>query len=349
MARSDLEGFTTRVMIFLAIGLVVVVLWVASNALVLTFGGIIMAAAVRSLSDPLARYWHIPSKAAFLGVLLAGVLALVGFGVVLGERLAEQVGQLVKTLPEEIAKARAWMDHSTFGHVLAEVMSGPGKQSLAGVAGFATSTFGGLINVLVILFLGIYLGVDPGLYRRGALLLIPASGRVRAAAAMDAAGDALRHWLAGQLISMVLIGTVSGLGLWLIGTPSALSLGVLAGLLEFIPFVGPILAAVPAILVGFTQGVSGGLWVAVFYLAIHQLEGNVLMPLIQRWAVALPPALAVVAVVVFALLFGPLGVLFATPLMIVAMVFIQKLYFEPVIEDRPAPQAPHSTVDEKLP
>ncbi len=334
---NDFRDFTARVMIVLGIIAAGVVLWAVSDVLVLGFGGVLMACALRALSDPLANRLRLSPRLA-LGMVMITVLALLaGASVLIGERLADQAGQLAKALPEDFAKARSWAEQSAFGHIGLKTLAkfGTGSGSLGGIGGIATGTLGALVDILVIFFMGIYFAVDPSLYRRGALRLVPRGGRQRADLALVAAGQALRNWLRGQLVSMVVIGTVTGVGLWLLDVPLALSMGVFAGLLEFVPFVGALLAAVPAILLGFAKGPSGAMWVAVFYLAIHQFEGNILMPLVQRWAVSLPPALAVGAVVVFGLLFGAFGVLFATPLMIVAIVFVERLYVEPIIGEAP--------------
>lgn len=166
------------------------------------------------------------------------------------------------------------------------------------------------------------------LYRRGLLRLLPRSGGPDAEEAMDAASGALRKWLLGKLVSMLLVGILTTTGLWLLGVPLALSLGVLAGALEFVPFIGPVVAAVPGILFAFTQSPSTALYVALLYLGIQQVESYLIMPLVQRWAVALPPALAILAVVGFGVLFGVLGLLFAVPLMVLVMVLVEKLYVE---------------------
>ena len=127
---------------------------------------------------------------------------------------------------------------------------------------------------------------------------------------------------------MLCVGAITGIGLWLLGVPLALSLALLAGLLEFIPYVGPIASAVPAILVGFALRPALALEVAALYLLVHLIEGYILVPLIQKKAVALPPALGITAVVMFGVLFGPLGIMLAHPLMVTVMVLIRKLYVE---------------------
>ena len=165
-----------------------------------------------------------------------------------------------------------------------------------------------LTDVVVIVFLGLYLAADPDLYRRGTLHLVPRGGRDRARAGLDAAGEALRKWLMGQLSAMVAVGVLTFAVLKLLNMPLALSLALIAALLEFIPFIGPILSGVPAVLVGFHVGPNEALYVAAAYLVIHQIEGNVVMPIVQKWAVALPPALGIASIVVFGWLFGLPGV-----------------------------------------
>jgi predicted PurR-regulated permease PerM len=134
------------------------------------------------------------------------------------------------------------------------------------------------------------------------------------------------QWLRGQLVAMLAVGALTGLGAALIGLPSALALGLLAGLLEFVPIVGPIFAAIPALLLAATLGWSEVLWTLALFIVIQQIEGNMLMPAIMQKAVELPPAVTLFAVLAFGLLFGPLGVLLATPLAVVLMVLVQHLY-----------------------
>lgn len=131
---------------------------------------------------------------------------------------------------------------------------------------------------------------------------------------------------------MLFVGTSTAIGLALLGIPLALTLGLLAGALAFIPFFGPIASGVLAVLLAFMQGPDQALYVAVLCVLIQQVEGNVLMPLVQRWAVELPPVLGITAAVIFGLLFGLPGVVLASPLMVVAMVLVRKLYVEGVLE-----------------
>ena len=251
-----------------------------------------------------------------------------------GDLVAGQLAELSKILPSGWGRFMEWLNRfPVLANALSDMNPLPDAGgALRGMAIFATTTVGLLGTTALIVFLALFLAAEPDLYRRGAVRLFPQAARPQIEAALMAAGDVLRRWLMGQGLSMLFVGVATWLGLWLLGIPSALPLGILAGLLDFIPFVGPIIAAVPGILVAFTQGPQEALYVGLMYLAVQQAEAHVVVPLAQRWAVALPPALGIIGVVAFGLIFGFVGVLFATPLMVVAMVLVQKLYIEGVLE-----------------
>jgi predicted PurR-regulated permease PerM len=309
----------------------------------LVFGGIVLASALRALSDPLEHYTKLSPRLSLALVVIVLFVALVAAFWLIGEQLAVQLRELSQLLPGGMNDVREWLQRSPAGAWVVQ-MSDRGvdlaRGSLTGLARFASTTFGVIANSVLILFLALYFAADPELYRRGLVKLVPEAGRERVATALQATGEGLKGWLMGQLVAMVSVGLITGIGLWLLNVPLALSLGLIAGLLEFVPFLGPILSAIPALLVAFTQDGWTPLYVLLLYLAIQQVEGNVLMPVIQKWAVSLPPALGLLGVVIFGLLFGLLGVLFATPLMVVVMVFVQKLYVDTAIEPKPPSATP---------
>lgn len=179
---------------------------------------------------------------------------------------------------------------------------------------------------VVILVGGAYLAFQPGLYRRGLLKLFPKTARQGAEATLLSSARALRLWLLGQLAAMAIVGLLTGIGAWLIGLPSAMALGLIAALLEFIPFVGPMLMAIPALLLALTVDTQTVIMTLVLYTAVQQLEGNVITPVVQRRAVSLPPALTLFALIAMGVVFGPLGVLFAAPLTVVAYVMVKEVY-----------------------
>lgn len=197
-----------------------------------------------------------------------------------------------------------------------------------------TVTDVGLIaNLVVVLSIAVFLALDPGLYRRGLLHLIPLQRRERIEEVLDDIGTALWRWLLGQSVDMLAVAIVTGAGLWLLGIPLALALGLIAGITNFIPYVGPFIAAVPAVLIAFSQSPTDAFYTGLLFLVVQQVEGNILMPIIQDRATALPPVLAILAVVGFGVLFGLLGALFATPLLLVIMILVQKLYVEDGLGD----------------
>lgn len=305
-----------------------------SGLLLLVFGAILVAAIFDALADPIARITRLPERWALLvAVLLVfAVLALSGW--LFGAQINAQIAELQQTLPRAWRTFESWLGNSALGErLLAAVRdwapSGPGL--VRNVGNFAAATAGAVVNLLLVVVAGIYLAAQPRIYRSGLLHLIPPQSRPAGREAMAAAGRGLRSWLGAQLIGMVAIGVLTTLGLWLIGVPSALALGLLAGLAEFVPIVGPTIAAIPALLIALTLGTDVLLWTLLLYLAIQQIEGNVIMPIVTRHAVDLPPALALFSVVALGILFGPLGVLFGAPLAVVIFVLVRELYVKRVL------------------
>jgi predicted PurR-regulated permease PerM len=337
--RSPLAEFTYRVLILAAVVALGILAWRLAGVFILVFGGILVAVALRVMTDALTRYTALGKRWA-LAIVVVSLVAIIGLaGWAIGAQVASQIGELVGSLPDAFAKLTAWLERSAAGQSAVDFFTSAtssGDGALSGLARFAGGTFSVVTDTIIILFVGLFLAADAGLYQRGLLHLFPRAARPKVRAALDASGAALRKWLLGQLSAMIVVGVITFCGLLLLRVPLALSLALIAGLLEFIPFVGPILASIPAILMGFTQGPQEALYVALLYLAINQIEGNVIMPVVQKWAVALPPALGILSVVAFGLLFGIPGVLFAVPLMVVVITLVQKLYVEQTVEAKTA-------------
>lgn len=196
-----------------------------------------------------------------------------------------------------------------------------------------SSTLAALGSLLVVTFVAIYIALDPRTYRRGILHLVPHTGRAKAIEVMDATGVTLRRWLVAQLIGMVIIGALTTAALLLLDVRAAVALGIIAGILEFVPFFGPILSSVPAIAMGFLDGPEKALWVALTYLVLQQLEGNVVTPLLMKEGLDLPPVLTIIGQSVMALAFGFVGLVIAMPLLGAVMVPIKLLYVQDVVGD----------------
>jgi predicted PurR-regulated permease PerM len=215
---------------------------------------------------------------------------------------------------------------------------------LAGRIGkLAGSGLEALAETLIVLVAGVYFAVQPGLYRDNLLKLAPSSVRPSIARTFADANIAMKRWLLGTGVAMLVMGALTAVGAWLLGLPVPLALGILSGLAEFVPIVGAAVSAVPALLLSATRGPDTMLWTLLFYVAAHQFEGHIVIPLIQRKVVSAPPALTLFSILGFSLLFGPLGVVFATPLLVVVLVAVRRLYLhEPSVETQ------GSTVDAGL-
>lgn len=198
---------------------------------------------------------------------------------------------------------------------------------------FLSSTFAVFAGLLLIVFLSIYIGAEPDLYHAGLMHLFPHHARKRAGEVLSAMATVLRRWLVTQLIAMVVIGTITTVVLLALDVKAAFALGALAGLLEFVPTIGPLLSAIPAVAMAFLDSPDKALAVAIAYGAIQFLENHLLIPLLMKGGVNLPPALTIVSQALMALLFGFLGLMVAVPLLAAIMVPVKMLYVEGVVGD----------------
>lgn len=329
------------VLIGLSLAALGILMWRVGEIFVIAFGGLVLAAALRSLSDPLAK-WTGLSAGWSLTVVVGGVMVVVLLlGWLFGSQASHQFDELRQLLPQAMAKFEAWVQSLPLGREGLELVkkSTADSKLLANLGLAASAVLASAANLFLIIFLGIYVAADPGLYRTGFLRLLPLTRRNDVGLALDNAATALQRWLLGQMIAMVVIGVVLGLGLAVIGMPQAFALGVLMGICEFVPVAGPIVAAIPGILFAFTKSPQMALYVLIVYVVVQQLESNLLIPLIQRWATRLAPAIGLLAVVVFGILFGLLGIIFATPITVVVISLVKNLYVEDALEDHPRPPA----------
>ncbi|PEQ10599.1 hypothetical protein B2G71_21590 [Novosphingobium sp. PC22D] len=314
--------------------LAVVLIWVAwslRSLLIIVMGAIVLAVLLRSIADPVSRRTGLGTKsstaiAVLLTLLLAGASAWL-----FGTQVAAQFGQIAAIMPHSWDELREQAERIPFATSVLDSLTQSEDLStrlawLMRMAGDAVTAF------FLICFGSIFLAAQPRLYRDGVLQLVPPGRRSLAGHAIDDAGRALRLWLLGQLMSMMAVGLLTGIGLWLAGVPSPVALGLIAGLTEGIPYLGPILGSFPGLLVAFTQSPMTALWALVVYVAVQQIEGNTLVPLIHRKMVSLPPALTLFWIMAAGLLFGVLGLVFATPILVVAYVLVKRLYIREALD-----------------
>jgi predicted PurR-regulated permease PerM len=326
---------TRYILIAIALLAVAVIVWAISDMLIIAFGAIVFATVLRALAEPLARVTGWGERWALVAVVLSLLAMVVLLFWMFGHQAARQFAEMREQIPAGIERLRNWVAGSQVGKVLLGLFtsSTEGGGAVSGAGSALGATAGGVGNALVLIFAGVYLAADPQMYRNGALRLLPPSRRAQVGRALDDAGRALRKWLVAQIIVMVAVGLMTGAGLALLGVPLWFSLALLAGLLEFVPVVGPIAAAIPGVLLAFTGGPQTALYVLLLYIAVQQVESNILTPLVQRWAVELPPVIALLSIVACGLLFGAMGVIFATPMAVVVMAMVQHLYVEDTLEN----------------
>lgn len=324
MQDADLGIVVRRTLvILLMIGLAMLV-YALSDVFLLIFAAVLLGVIIRAAGDPFRMVGVPETLAVLLGVvILVAVLGLSGW--LFGSTLVDQFSIISAQLPSGIAAVRNWLSTQPFGQSV--LSATPDLQAVAGRAvTFAFGAVGAIANFLLVLIGAIYLAMQPATYLNGVKLLFPKSQGERVEGALVASGTALRNYLLGQLVTMAAVGTMVGVGLALIGMPSAAALGLIVGLANFIPLIGPIIGAVPGLLLGLTQGPETALWTAIIYLVAQQLEGNVLTPIVQRQAVSIPPAVLIFAITGLGMLFGSVGVILAAPMAVVLFTLVRRLW-----------------------
>ena len=328
--------FLKRTLLLVAIAVLPFLIWYLFGVVLMVIGAIILAMLLRLGAQPFVRWLSLPEPLALAisGVVILGVT--VGTGYLFGTHITaefQDVAQRVLFASEDIHRS---LEGSPYGKFLLDHFSGS-DVSVTGVLSGLLKISSRFLEALVIMVISaVYLAAQPHHYRNGLVWLFPPRAHEHAARIIDGIGEALRLWLIGQLIEMVLIGVLSTLAVWMIGVPSPLALGLIAGIGEFIPYVGPLLAAIPALLVALTKSPEATLWTAVAYLIIHQIEGNIVAPLIQRSMVSIPPAVMLLGIVAITYLFGATAIIFAAPIVVVIFAGVSLLYVRDTLGEKTA-------------
>jgi predicted PurR-regulated permease PerM len=333
--------FVVSALIFVGIVAVGIVSWKLSAVLLLCFGAVLLAIFLRAVAELTAKMTGL-SYGWSLAISLVVLVLAMGVGLyVSGDPVAEQLTMLAEELPRSWEKTAEKIREYSWGErILEKLPHSTDDLPLEGedVASYATDVVSSLTGILstslVILFLALYLAVDPATYWQGLIRLFPVSKRERLTEVLHDLHEALRWWLLGTLVSMLVVGCLTTLGLWLLGIPLPVALGVIAALLTFIPNIGPVLSALPALLLAFVESPTMAAYVAILYLSIQIVESYLITPMIQQRTVSLPPALTLVAQVALGLLLGATGLVLATPLLVVVIVLVTKLYIEDTLENR---------------
>lgn len=337
------ELLTKRTLVVVAAGTAVIALllmiWRVAQILLLVFASLLLALFLRSIANFISRNTRLSIlwSLALVVIVLLGILGLML--VLYGPMLADGFYQMFRQFPSVPQKLRATFERYEWGGVFMDTLSKAGREltnakQLSGIAGIFSTTFGALGSTLFVFVLSLYLAAEPELYLSGIVRLFPKDRRQRVSEAIDHIGHVLRWWLLGRIAAMFIVGVMVGIGLAVLGVPFAFLLALVAALLDFIPNIGPLMAAIPAIMVGMTQGGNTALYIVILYIVIQVIEGYLVSPLIEARVVSLPPALQLTAQLMLGAGFGILGVLLASPLAVVIMVLVQMLYIRDVLGEQ---------------
>jgi predicted PurR-regulated permease PerM len=318
----------------IAAALAFILVWRVANVLLLIIAGVLLAVFLRGIAGFLSRHTPMGKSSSYAIVVAAFILVGIAGFIFYIPLAADGIDQLTSQFPQTLQKLAEQLRQYEWGRrLLAHVAQADGwsmftTDTFSRIAGIFSTALGALTGSLIILVIGLYLGAEPQVYIHGLVRLFPTRRRQRVREVLSALEYSLDWWLLGRIASMTVVGVLTWLGLVVLQIPMALTLAILAGLLSFVPNVGPILSAIPAILVGLAQSPSTALYVIGLYVAVQTVESYLITPLIQREAVLLPPALVMTMQLVFGLLFGFLGLLVATPLTVILVVLVKMLYLE---------------------
>jgi predicted PurR-regulated permease PerM len=315
----------------------------AANFFFLVFGGIIFAVVISALGHFLSDKTSLSYNLSVALVLILLVVLIGGTVWALAPVVNQQANELADSLPKAFDQLKRNLSQTKWGQKLLDgIPENPSKLLssdsmskgvLSQMTGIVSSSLGGLVNILIVVITGIYLASSPGSYRKGFVKLFNPTYRNRLLDVMDQCYTTLKNWFISRSITMTVVGVVTGVGLAILGVPFAIVLGIIAGILNFIPNLGPYIALAPAMLVALPGGTSQVLYVFILYMGVQSLEGYVLTPLLDKKFVSLPPALLLFGQVLLGVLVGLAGVLFASPLIAVLLVIVQELYIKDRLEN----------------
>jgi predicted PurR-regulated permease PerM len=340
---TPISSYTRKVWIAAGIGGLLLaalfLLWHGFQIVLLIFAGLLLGTFLLVPAGWLSSHSFLSHPWSLAVVILSAVGSLSLLGMQFATGISEQFQQLTQTLPDSVAALKSQLREWPIGAQIVDRFNQEDSggslfgQWFSRVSTFLSSTLTIFLNLFFVIFIALFFASEPHTYRSGMLSIVPPQRRDIVIALMAEVRQKLYWWLLGRLLSMAVVGVATGLGLWLLGMPMVLSLALLAALLVFIPNLGPILSAIPALLVSLPEGMFWS--VLALYLLVQAVESNVITPLVDRESVKLPPALLLSAQIIMGLIAGVLGLILAAPLTVLAMVVIKRLYVDARVEQRP--------------
>ena len=328
MKRTSLVTFIVFLFILFAVLFVKVF-----NILLLFFGGLLISILFHAIANKIQKWTKWPKWLSFSVGLLLIFGFLTGLSYIVGNRLAQQYDEFAKVIPKTIDNFRSQIEGTTIGDaVLDNIPSMEDTDMVDNAARFFKSTFGFVGDIYALLFLGVFIMVAPQDYKRGIVMLVPRPNQDRAEQILDKIAFDLKIWLKAQLLEMLFVFTLTGIGLLALGVELWLILAVIAGTLTFIPNIGPALALIPAVLVGLLEGWSVALLIAGLFTLVQLLESGVFGPFVRKKMLSLAPALVLFFQLMLGTISGAWGILFATPLLVAIVILVNEIYVKGILK-----------------
>jgi len=329
--NKDLNLFAKKVWITAGIiALLVILIFIlkaAFNVLLMIFAGSLISIFFHGLADLVERKTKWKRAVSMTVGVLFTFLLIGSMFYLMGAKISQQASEMSKEIPGLVDTAESKLRESTMGRKILYYFAGNNSQKLMNSFQqiFRTS-FGVVGDLYIILFIGLFFTVNPSMYKEGIVKLMPRPAKQGARRVMNRISGTLKGWLKGAMLAMFIIAIFTFIGLKIVDLPMALALAVMAGLLNFIPNFGPLIAMIPAVLIGLTIDTNTGLIVAAMYVGIQAIESNVVTPMVQNAIIKIPPAMIIISQVLIGTLTGGLGIILATPLLALVIVIVDELY-----------------------
>ena len=337
LRQPALRSIAVTLRIALLGALALLLIWLLSDVLLLIFAAILMACVLHGGATKIHQWTGLPRGWALLLLVVVVLLVIGGSIWWRGPRIASQTSEIAQNFVQQGEQLKQYVLGTTWGKQAADRAGDASGWSILGRVGsyipaVANSLLGVASSLVILIATALFFAASPSLYRDGLVRLLPLHWRARGREVLDDMGEALQLWFIGQLFDMAVVTVLTGIGLYVLGVKLAGTLALLAGLMNFVPYIGALAGSLPALLIASSQGPSLALYTAILIAAVQLLEGNVIAPLIQKRTVHLPPAVTILSQTVLGSLFGLLGIILATPLAAAGMVFVRKVYVESTLE-----------------
>lgn len=310
--------------------IILLIVYKTFNAFLLLLAASLIAVFFRALASKIQQ-WTGWKNGLSLTLSIVGTFLIIGlFFWLMGAKIQGQVADMQEKVPQMIENAKDYLNQSNIGKRIVESVSNEEnqKKALPVLQGFFSSTFGVFGDLYVVVFLSLFLTVGASEYVRGIVKLIPRNGQDKARDVVMHLGENLKKWIKGALFSGLVVFTLTAIGLISLGVEMWLILAILAGFLNVIPNFGPIIAMIPAVLVGLMESPMKALLIAALFILIQALESNLITPKVQKKLLDTPPALLLFFQVIMGALTGGWGIVLAVPLLVILMTLVKHLYYD---------------------